>query len=197
MKEVLEFIKLIRGSHTKMTAIFTEGSCYNFYLILKNKFPTAVAYYDSNHIITKIGDKFYDISGEVDGNDSEPFDSLYSPETRKKIITEILDYQYSIPDDLESLVVENVCDFYSFSEEYNWNHYDFFITGHLIKDGVKIPMALKSQVDHKTIHAGGYSQVKDNKSFQRIKLYNRFIQEAIMIKKHWVIHLKENEDKLA
>lgn len=43
--------------------MFTNGSCYKFYLILKEIYPDAVAYYDSDHIITKIGSMYYDIEG--------------------------------------------------------------------------------------------------------------------------------------
>ena len=45
--------------------MYTEGSCYHFYLILKEVFPDAEPYYDNDHIVTKIDGKFYDITGEV------------------------------------------------------------------------------------------------------------------------------------
>lgn len=64
--EVLRFIALIRNSaHKLQTLIFTEGACYQFHLILKNRFPESVAYYDMNHVITRIGDGYYDITGEA------------------------------------------------------------------------------------------------------------------------------------
>ena len=40
------------------------GNCYQFYKILKSVFKDAEAYYDSNHVWTKIDGKFYDIRGE-------------------------------------------------------------------------------------------------------------------------------------
>lgn len=63
---VLKFIKTIRESFVGSVEVYTQGSCYHFYTILKTVFPQAEAYYDSNHVITKIGKKFYDITGEVE-----------------------------------------------------------------------------------------------------------------------------------
>lgn len=64
--EVLEFIKLIRDSFIGSEQVYTNGSCYQFYKLLKSKFSDALAYYNSDHVITKIGDLFYDITGIVD-----------------------------------------------------------------------------------------------------------------------------------
>ena len=64
-QEVEKFIQTIRDSFIGSQQVYTEGSCYHFYLILKQVFPEAKAYYDADHIITKIGDKFYDITGEI------------------------------------------------------------------------------------------------------------------------------------
>lgn len=64
-QEIEKFIQTIRDSFIGSQQVYTEGSCYHFYLILKQVFPEAKAYYDADHIITKIGDKFYDITGEI------------------------------------------------------------------------------------------------------------------------------------
>lgn len=64
-QEVLYFISLIRNSHELISKIFTNGSCLYFALILKNRFPSAQIYYNSDHVITKISDRYYDITGEV------------------------------------------------------------------------------------------------------------------------------------
>lgn len=64
-QEVEKFIQTIRDSFIGSQQVYTEGSCYHFYLILKQVFPEAKAYYDADHIITKIGNKFYDITGEI------------------------------------------------------------------------------------------------------------------------------------
>lgn len=44
---------------------YTQGECYTFYKILKNRFPSALPFYDCNHVITKIGRRYYDITGIV------------------------------------------------------------------------------------------------------------------------------------
>ena len=59
MKEkVLEFITVIRESFIGSVTVYTMGSCYWFYLILKQVFPEAEAYTNNQHIISKIGDSF-------------------------------------------------------------------------------------------------------------------------------------------
>jgi hypothetical protein len=77
-REILNFIYIIRESHLVMEKIFLNGSCWNFYRILKSKYPEAKPYYDVNHIITKIDNRFYDITGVVKNNKSYlPFDLKY------------------------------------------------------------------------------------------------------------------------
>jgi len=66
--QVESFISTVRDSFVGSQQVYTEGSCYHFYLILKEVFPEAQAYYDEDHIITKINGKFYDITGEVRGD---------------------------------------------------------------------------------------------------------------------------------
>lgn len=67
-ENVEKFIATVRDSFIGSQQVYTEGSCYHFYLILKQVFPDAQAYYDSDHVITKIDDRFYDITGEVRGD---------------------------------------------------------------------------------------------------------------------------------
>lgn len=42
------------------------GICLKFHLFLKAVFPESKAHYNSDHVITEIGGKFYDASGIVD-----------------------------------------------------------------------------------------------------------------------------------
>ena len=63
--EIEKFISVIRDSFIGSQQVYTEGSCYHFYLILKQVFPEAECWFDIDHVITKIDDKFYDITGEV------------------------------------------------------------------------------------------------------------------------------------
>lgn len=65
MDKVESFIARIRDSFIGSQQVYTEGSCYHFYLILKEVFPDAEPWYDEDHVVTKIGDHFYDITGEV------------------------------------------------------------------------------------------------------------------------------------
>ena len=67
MNKVEKFIAAVRDSFIGSQQVYTEGSCYHFYLILKEVFPDAEPYFDEDHIVTKIEGKFYDITGEVNG----------------------------------------------------------------------------------------------------------------------------------
>ncbi len=62
-----EFLKELRDSADIQFKIFTEGSCFRLYMILKIIFPQAEAYWSDldNHCITKVDDKFYDIGGKI------------------------------------------------------------------------------------------------------------------------------------
>ena len=68
MIDIEKFISTIRDSFIGSQQVYTEGSCYQFYLILKNVFPDAICWYDECHIITEIDGRFYDITGEVQKN---------------------------------------------------------------------------------------------------------------------------------
>lgn len=70
---VESFIGKIRDSFIGSQQVYTEGSCYHFYLILKEVFPDAEPWYDNEHIVTKIGDKFYDITGEIRRDELDMF----------------------------------------------------------------------------------------------------------------------------
>ena len=48
-----------------MTNIYTKGSCFELYKILKVLWPNAVPYYDGDHIITRIDIEYYDITGKT------------------------------------------------------------------------------------------------------------------------------------
>ena len=42
-----------------------KGYCWDVHVILKMFFPDAIPYYNGDHVITKIGDHYYDINGLV------------------------------------------------------------------------------------------------------------------------------------
>jgi len=79
-----KLIKTIRHSFIGADKVYTNGSCYQFYKILKCAFPQAKAYYDSNHVITEIDGKFYDITGEVQKNNHLLMDEHYPNSSVKK-----------------------------------------------------------------------------------------------------------------
>ena len=62
---ILSVIKSIKSSFHGSETVYTNGSCYHFYNILKSIFPYAEAFYVDRHIVTKIGSFYYDINGEV------------------------------------------------------------------------------------------------------------------------------------
>lgn len=63
----LDLIKAIRESFIGAEQVYTQGSCFWFFKILKVVFPEAEPYWSetNKHLISKIGKKFYDITGEV------------------------------------------------------------------------------------------------------------------------------------
>ena len=70
--EVMHFIRLIYSIAPHiMETVFMKGGCYRFYLVLKDRFPTAKAYWHENaepgavHVIARINGRFYDIAGEI------------------------------------------------------------------------------------------------------------------------------------
>lgn len=64
-RKVIKFIKIVKDSFRGSSDVYTRGSCYKFFEILKFVFPSAECFYYSKHILTKINDRFYDINGEV------------------------------------------------------------------------------------------------------------------------------------
>ena len=77
---ILQFINAIRKTDRYIETIYMDGSCYQFHLLLKMLFPGCKAYInkEKNHVITKHANKYYDITGEVSGNN-------YTPITEKEI----------------------------------------------------------------------------------------------------------------
>lgn len=67
MMDIIQFLKELKHSYHKNEIIYTEGSCFRLYSILKAIFYQAIPYYSvlDGHWITKIDGKFYDINGEI------------------------------------------------------------------------------------------------------------------------------------
>lgn len=70
---IINFLKELKYSYHKNEIVYTEGSCFRLYSILKTIFPQAIPCYSDmdGHWITKIDGKYYDINGEINENFAE------------------------------------------------------------------------------------------------------------------------------
>lgn len=68
MDKIELFLKELRDSSDRMYDIFTTGSCFRLYLILKHIYSKAEPYWSDidSHAISKINNNFYDIGGKLD-----------------------------------------------------------------------------------------------------------------------------------
>lgn len=73
-----------------MVEIFTKGSCLNFFLILHSIYPEAIPLYNSNHVIVKIDDKCYDITGRVSESGYLKFSEIYRKKEISKAFSQML-----------------------------------------------------------------------------------------------------------
>jgi hypothetical protein len=66
----LEIINSLRESDKYIEMIYLQGGCYKFHLFLKKLFTGAIPYTNTkrDHVISRIGGRFYDITGEVDNH---------------------------------------------------------------------------------------------------------------------------------
>lgn len=67
---ILEFLDLLKNSFDGADRVYTEGSCYRLYLILKHLYPDASPMYDPvvGHVYSEINGYIYDINGEYLSN---------------------------------------------------------------------------------------------------------------------------------
>lgn len=77
-QKVLDLIEFIKGETKRIDPkldpvdVFVNGNCGNLSTMLSEKFPNLakpyIIYYEKYpyHVVTKIGEKFYDITGETD-----------------------------------------------------------------------------------------------------------------------------------
>lgn len=66
MRQQNEVEKFISSFHGDSKEVFTRGKCYWFAFILCNEFQGKLYYSEKeNHFVAMIGDKFYDITGDV------------------------------------------------------------------------------------------------------------------------------------
>ena len=62
MNKVERYISQIRSCFGRYPSY--SGGCLKFFLIIKERFTEIEGYFDSEHIIIKFENKFYDIDGE-------------------------------------------------------------------------------------------------------------------------------------
>lgn len=69
MRKALTLINALRKSDMYIESIYTEGGCYQFHLFLKKIFPSATPLINKkkNHVVSKIGNLLFDITGIVEG----------------------------------------------------------------------------------------------------------------------------------
>lgn len=64
-QQIIAFLDELRDSFPNCVEVYTQGSCFRLFRILKTIWPEAECWYDYNHAITRIDNRFYDIRGEV------------------------------------------------------------------------------------------------------------------------------------
>lgn len=63
--KVLELLRLLRSLDKNIVYNGQNGRCFQIHSILRIAFPQAEPWYNGNHIISKIGGDYYDITGQV------------------------------------------------------------------------------------------------------------------------------------
>lgn len=81
-----------------MVDVFSKGSCINLFMILRSIYPESIAYYNIDHIITKIDDKFYDINGVVFKTENyKEFSANFNTKRKcNKAFMEMYNYQFNL-----------------------------------------------------------------------------------------------------
>lgn len=96
-RRILNTISFIRESHSEMVNIFSKGSCLNFFCILHSIYPEAECYFNIDHIISKIDDKYYDITGEVKNVEKyQKFTEWYNKKGTKRSFTQMYKVEWKI-----------------------------------------------------------------------------------------------------
>jgi hypothetical protein len=88
MIPILTFINTLRETDIYIKYIFSQGSCYQFYLLLKAMYPDAKPYIDNEdgHIASLIDGVLYDIEGLIPADEIADFREL--PAELLPVVTE-------------------------------------------------------------------------------------------------------------
>lgn len=93
---ILRLISELRGSHPNMEYLFLNGACMNLFYILRTIYQEAEPWYNMSHIITKIDDSFYDITGKIlDVSEYRPFVDFYNKRRTSRAMSQM--YRYTNP----------------------------------------------------------------------------------------------------
>lgn len=67
IKMILDFLRELRSADEKIPKIFTDGSCFRLFKILKVIYPDAIPLYShrDGHWVTEINGQYYDIHGRI------------------------------------------------------------------------------------------------------------------------------------
>lgn len=133
-KQVEQLLEFIKSEMKKMDLdaedVFLNGNCGNLYRILVEKFPKYTTPFlityrgEPYHIVTKIGDRLYDITGEtnldkyVDIFIASERDENNIPYKRERFAIE----QISVAHDV--IVNKKMCNMYRYDERYDQSIYD-------------------------------------------------------------------------
>lgn len=96
-RRILNIIGEIKSSFKQAEFVYTNGSCLNFFCILRLIFPEAKAWFNVDHIITEIDGKFYDINGVVHKTKSYlPYVEYYDKNKLSRSFTQMYKYTPNI-----------------------------------------------------------------------------------------------------
>lgn len=82
-KQIINFLRELKASDETIVKIYTYGSCFRLYKMLKVLYPQAQALYSHSdgHWITKIDKYYYDINGRISEKYVKEKDYILEPES--------------------------------------------------------------------------------------------------------------------
>lgn len=88
-----DLLTAMRKNIKQADVMFTQGKCYQLYLMLSDLYPQAVAWYEpvDGHVFTEIDGKYYDINGEYE---SLPERSHLFAEEERASLRNALEWDY-------------------------------------------------------------------------------------------------------
>lgn len=89
----VKLVNAMRKNIKQADVMFTQGKCYQLYLMLSDLYPQAVAWYEpvDGHVFTEIDGKFYDINGE---HEVIPANSYLFAEEEHSTLKDAFDWDY-------------------------------------------------------------------------------------------------------